>query len=156
MQTTDVKEEVKEEKKVEKKKVPDGFEKEKQLKKEKKVEKSVNSKKSSALAEKSVGNENIDNIADINGSASYVPEPTYPKVSLRNKQEGTVEIIIFIDELGNLLDYKVAKSSGYPKLDEAAMKVIPKARFAPASKGGKNVPSSLNLSFHFDIKKHYN
>jgi protein TonB len=43
---------------------------------------------------------------------------------------GTVEVRYVLDRSGRMLDAKVAVSSGYSLLDEAALKAVKDARFA--------------------------
>jgi protein TonB len=62
------------------------------------------------------------------------PPPSYPGIALRNKYTGTVMIEMRVDESGNVTSAEVQKSSGYPVLDEAALKVVKSRwRFPPGA-----------------------
>jgi TonB family protein len=52
------------------------------------------------------------------------PKPDYPGLAQRNRYQGTVTLEIRVDESGKVTATKVQKSSGYPILDEAAVKVV--------------------------------
>lgn len=82
----------------------------------------------------------------ISRSAPGVPgsglsKPDYPPVSRRLGQEGTVVLSLYILESGRVGEAKVKTSSGFPKLDEAAVTHALRAwRFRPATENGKAVP----------------
>jgi protein TonB len=68
-------------------------------------------------------------------------EPEYPPTSRRLGQEGTVVLLIYVLADGKVGDVKVHKSSGFPKLDEAAVKEARRSwRFIPAKEGNTAVP----------------
>lgn len=68
-------------------------------------------------------------------------EPEYPPTSRRLGQEGTVVLLIYVLETGRVGDVKVHKSSGFPKLDEAAEREARRSwRFIPAKEGATPVP----------------
>lgn len=67
-------------------------------------------------------------------------EPEYPPTSRRLGQEGTVVLLIYVLADGKVGDVKVHKSSGFPKLDEAAVKEAKRSwRFIPAREGNTPV-----------------
>jgi periplasmic protein TonB len=66
------------------------------------------------------------------GDGGTYPKPDYPSISLRNHEEGTVTIELLVDTSGKITSAKVQKSSGFPSLDEAALKVVQRNwRFPP-------------------------
>lgn len=68
-------------------------------------------------------------------------EPEYPPTSRRLGQEGTVVLLIYVLADGKVGDVKVHKSSGFPKLDEAAVREAKRSwRFIPAREGTTPVP----------------
>jgi len=71
------------------------------------------------------------NPATANDTGIY-PAPTYPGFALRNRQQGTVNIEIFVSAEGAVTQALVQKSSGYPTLDEAALEVVQKRWRFPA------------------------
>jgi protein TonB len=67
-------------------------------------------------------------------------EPEYPPTARRLGQEGTVVLLIYVLADGKVGDVKVHKSSGFPKLDEAAVKEARRSwRFIPAKEGNSAV-----------------
>jgi protein TonB len=81
--------------------------------------------------------------------SSGLSKPDYPPVSRRLGQEGTVVLQLYILETGRVGDAKVERTSGFPKLDEAAVAHAKKAwRFKPATENGKAVP----IWFSFRVK----
>jgi protein TonB len=60
------------------------------------------------------------------------PPPDYPGVALRNKYNGKVTVEIKVDAAGTITSVTVSHSSGYPILDQAAVKVVQtKWKFLP-------------------------
>jgi len=62
-------------------------------------------------------------------------EPPYPSFSRLSGEEGTVFVKVSISPYGVVGDALVEKSSGFPRLDEAALKAVRAWRFAPAMQG---------------------
>lgn len=118
--------------------------------------KSKNIKKSelkSELKSAKKGNEGYEKTkAYTNGYASYVPEPRYPLISRRNKEEGSIIFNIEIDNKGNMTAYKIVQSSGYKRLDKEAEKSIKTAKFQPALKNGEPVSSNFDLKITFTLQ----
>lgn len=65
-------------------------------------------------------------------------KPQYPAASYRLGEEGNVTLLLYVDASGAVTDAKVDKSSGYPRLDKAAVEHALKAwRFRPVMVAGK-------------------
>lgn len=79
------------------------------------------------------------------------PKPDYPPEAKRLKQQGVVVIHASIDAQGRLTDFTLAKSSGYPLLDQAALQKFRSYRFAPATEMGLPVASTLNAPIRFSL-----
>jgi periplasmic protein TonB len=62
-------------------------------------------------------------------------EPPYPSFSVLSKEEGTVYVKVSISPYGLVGDAVVEKSSGFARLDEAALKAVRAWQFAPAKRG---------------------
>jgi protein TonB len=58
-----------------------------------------------------------------------------------------------IDAQGMLLDLVIEQSSGYPLLDEAALKAIRKWRFRPGTRNGEAVAGSVVIPVEFQLKR---
>lgn len=75
-----------------------------------------------------------------NPSAGRVFEkPEYPPASLRAGEQGDVTVSVCVDERGRLSNPQIVKSSGFPRLDEATLKGLPRTRMEPA-KGSDGKP----------------
>lgn len=78
-------------------------------------------------------------------------EPTYPAASRRAGEAGTVRLKVLVDERGRTRDVQVALSSGFPRLDEAAIDAAKKWRFVAATDGSKPVMAWTQLAFTFRL-----
>ncbi len=76
---------------------------------------------------------------------------TYPAVSRKRGEEGSVMLAFTVSETGRVGDIQVVKSSGYKRLDTAAVKAIGNAKFTPAFKDGEPIRSELTQSFNFKL-----
>lgn len=86
-------------------------------------------------------------------SAAYLnnPKPSYPALSKRLGEQGTVVVRVLIGVDGTAQQAEISSSSGHPRLDQAALAVVLKWRFVPGKRGGVpeamwfNVPISFVL-----------
>ena len=63
--------------------------------------------------------------------------PPYPRLALRDGIEGTVQLLVLVDETGHVLEVKVERSSGDHQLDTAAREhVLRHWLFQPAQRNG--------------------
>jgi protein TonB len=72
-------------------------------------------------------------------AVQYLEPPVlvYPRLSERNGERGRVMVRFFIDPLGLPQDVQVGASSGFARLDEAAVSAVRKARFKPYTVNGQ-------------------
>jgi periplasmic protein TonB len=76
----------------------------------------------------------------------------YPHDSLKAREQGTVMLLVLVGVDGKVEDIRVEKSSGYARLDRAALAAVKLWSFNPASHGGvaqrawAKVPISFTLS----------
>jgi periplasmic protein TonB len=75
--------------------------------------------------------------------AAYLrnPLPRYPTLSRTLNEQGTVKVSAFIEVDGTASKVQVLTSSGYDRLDEAAVRTIRTWRFVPGKRGG--VPEAM-------------
>jgi protein TonB len=74
------------------------------------------------------------------GRGARITQPEYPPASRRAGEEGTVQLQVLVLESGRAGEVKVARSSGFPKLDEAAIAEVKRNwRFVPGKEDGKPV-----------------
>jgi periplasmic protein TonB len=87
--------------------------------------------------------------------ADYVnrPAPVYPPMSRRLGEQGKVVLRVQIGADGSALKVELQKSSGFDRLDEAAMTAVKKWRFKPGTRNG--VPETMwySLPINFESNK---
>ncbi len=76
----------------------------------------------------------------------------YPAYARRRGMEGVVEVEITVDETGAVTALRVARSSGHPLLDKAALRGLADVRFAPARRNGMAVPHTFRQPVRFVLK----
>lgn len=79
-------------------------------------------------------------------------KPDYPKGARQRGEQGDVTLEIVVSESGCVGDVRVASSSGYSELDEAAVKAVKSARFTPAKRGRQAVSSTARITLTFKLK----
>ncbi|SIS98935.1 outer membrane transport energization protein TonB [Insolitispirillum peregrinum] len=62
--------------------------------------------------------------------------PDYPAASRRLQESGAVVLMFLIGPQGQVLESKIAESSGFERLDEAARVALARCRFQPGTQGG--------------------
>lgn len=82
------------------------------------------------------------------------PEPVYPQASQELGESGKVEMLILVDEHGKAKKVTVTKSSGYPRLDRAAVAAEMAARFQPHLEAGVPVSVSAPHTIIFVPNEH--
>lgn len=80
------------------------------------------------------------------------PPPSYPDMSRRLKEEGKVIVQVVVSTEGRALDVKLQKTSGFDRLDQAAVKAVKRWRFVPAKRGTQAVQSTVNVPVQFSLK----
>ncbi len=77
------------------------------------------------------------------------PQPPYPERSLQLGEEGEVLLSVRVGVNGRALKVTLARSSGFRRLDQAAMDAVARWRFAPARRGGAAAESVLTIPVSF-------
>lgn len=72
----------------------------------------------------------------IDARARQNTPPAYPALSRRRGEEGTVLLAIRIDPHGRVVQAQVAESSGFRRLDEAALTAVRRWHYQPATRAG--------------------
>ncbi len=86
------------------------------------------------------------------GRGANAPKPEYPPASRRAGEAGTVILKAFVKEDGRCTQVEVVKSSGFEKLDEAAVKEVQRSwRFVPGKEDGKPVPMWHTFAVTFKL-----
>lgn len=80
-------------------------------------------------------------------------QPEYPPTSRRLGEEGSVVLQVLVRADGSVQDGKIQKSSGFPRLDEAALKHALRAwRFTPGTEDGAPVTTWHSVKVTFKIE----
>ncbi|MGC7406688.1 energy transducer TonB [Pandoraea pneumonica] len=89
----------------------------------------------------------------IEGLAVKCEEPrvVYPTQSRRVGEEGTVTLRLVIDTRGVVSSANVVKSSGFPRLDQAARTAALAMRCAPPMQNGRAVEAAATKPFNFNL-----
>ena len=93
---------------------------------------------------------------NLSASAVQYLEPLqveYPRLSKRLGETGMVMLRIFIDEAGRVREAQVSRTSGHPRLDDAAMAAVQKARFKPPSENGQALSGYAQVPVEFQLEK---
>lgn len=77
------------------------------------------------------------------------PKPVYPRASQRRGERGRVVLRVLISPEGSVLSADVRQSSGYGRLDEAAIEAMRGARFRPYTENGVAYKALVDIPFDF-------
>lgn len=80
------------------------------------------------------------------------PFPPYPPMSKRMGEQGKVIIRTLIGADGTAQDASVFKSSGFDRLDQAALTTARKWRYVPGKRAGVAEPMWFNVPFTFVLE----
>jgi protein TonB len=87
-------------------------------------------------------------------AAQYVepPVPIYPRASRRAGEAGRVVLRVLVDEAGLPRQVLVHQSSGFARLDDAAIAAVQKARFKPYIDRDQAISSWVLVPLSFDLE----
>jgi protein TonB len=80
-------------------------------------------------------------------------EPVYPPASRRLDEHGVVRLRILVDERGRPRDVQIAKSSGFDRLDEAAVTAVKRWQFSPAMQESRAVTAWTQVNVLFQLNR---
>ena len=85
--------------------------------------------------------------------AAYLdnPPPAYPQSSKRLGETGTVLLRVRVSALGRAESVELERSSGYTRLDRAALDAVRKWKFVPAKQGDQAVPAFVLVPLNFEL-----
>ena len=78
-------------------------------------------------------------------------DPTYPPASRRAGEEGTVRLKVLVDTSGRASNVQVMQSSGFARLDQAAMEAVRKWRFVAATDGTNKIQAYTQVAVTFKL-----
>lgn len=87
-------------------------------------------------------------------NAGYLnnPAPAYPALSRRLGEQGRVVIRVLIDKDGKPQQGDIGQSSGYARLDQAALRAAMDWRYVPGRRDGKPQDMWFNVPIHFALE----
>ena len=81
------------------------------------------------------------------------PRPDYPEEARQKHQEGVVMVSVEVGTDGSGSDVTLARSSGFPLLDAAALQAVRRWRFEPAQVAGLPVSSRVEVPVRFSLAR---
>lgn len=103
------------------------------------------------------GNESIPSTSGAGALASngpaYLrnPAPAYPERARALGQEGTVVLAVAVSSSGKVKELKVKTSSGFPLLDEAAIRAVRNWVFESAAFAGAVIAAEVDIPLRFRL-----
>ncbi len=80
--------------------------------------------------------------------------PPYPIASLRNREQGTVLLEVWVDASGAATQAKVIRGSGHHALDRSAREHVLRAwTFQPALRDGKPIAARVRVPIEFSLER---
>ena len=86
----------------------------------------------------------------VGGIESIIKKINYPSAAQKNKVEGKVYLLVYVNENGGVDDVKVVKGLG-SGCEEEAINVVKKTKFNPGVMKGTNVKTKVSLSIAFKL-----
>ncbi len=90
--------------------------------------------------------------AELSVSCPELARPAYPALSRRLGEEGKLMLQVELDKTGRVSKAKVIESSGYSRLDNAALSAVKTWRCRPATRNGEPVLAVALQPFNFVIE----
>ena len=85
-------------------------------------------------------------------AARSCQQPEYPAASRRNEETGTVQLRFLIGVDGKVMDSMVESSSGYPRLDQAAIRALSQCQFKAGTLDGKPEQSWASMKYVWQLE----
>lgn len=83
--------------------------------------------------------------------ATYNPKPEYPPDARQARQQGVVMVAVEVNSQGEATSVSVARSSGFPALDRAAISAVHRWRFDPKKVAGVPVEGRVEVPIRFQL-----
>ncbi|OBP16534.1 hypothetical protein A5320_03820 [Rheinheimera sp. SA_1] len=81
------------------------------------------------------------------------PAPVYSASARRLRESGTVLVKVWLSAKGEVEDAQIVESSGYVRLDKAALATVNRWRCNAPSRNGQPAPAVALQPFHFDLNR---
>lgn len=79
--------------------------------------------------------------------------PKYPQLSRKKKEQGTVLLKLLVKADGTVGTISVLKSSGFSRLDQAALQAVKHWRFVPAKQQGQSIDFWYEMPMTFALNQ---
>lgn len=90
---------------------------------------------------------------DVHPRAINTIQPDYPATAVDREIEGSVVLLLLIDESGKVKEASVAEAQPEDIFDESALAAFRIARFIPAQKNGRAVKSRVLIRVSYELDK---
>lgn len=93
-------------------------------------------------------------VAPVQYNAAYLnnPRPSYPSMSRRLGEQGKVMLEVQVQADGLPSRVSISKSSGYPRLDNAALDAVKHWKFVPAKRAGIPIAATVIIPMPFVLE----
>ncbi|MBS0356238.1 MAG: energy transducer TonB [Proteobacteria bacterium] len=81
------------------------------------------------------------------------PAPDYPAASRQLREQGSVQLRVFVTADGRAGDIRVHLGSGFERLDQAAIDAVRRWRFVPARQGDGPVAAWVIVPINFTLRR---
>lgn len=82
----------------------------------------------------------------------HAPEPEYPEDAREDEQEGLVVLHVLVSRAGRPARIRVATSSGFRRLDAAAVAGVARWTFAPARRADEDIEAWMEIPVRFRLR----
>jgi len=82
----------------------------------------------------------------------YNPKPAYPPESRAAGEQGAVILRVMVEASGRPGSVSLARSSGFPRLDRAALEAVRRWRFKPATRDGQAFAATVDVPVRFSLR----
>jgi protein TonB len=77
--------------------------------------------------------------------------PMYPKMSRKLKEQGRVILLLLVKADGTVAEVRIQRSSGFGRLDQAALHAVKRWTFIPAKQQGKAIDYWYEMPLNFTL-----
>ena len=91
-------------------------------------------------------------VTDLQAAYLRNPPPQYPQGSRMSKEQGLVLLLVEISSDGEVDDVSVKQTSGYSRLDRAALQAVSGWVFKPTTVAGIPVADKVEVPIRFELK----
>lgn len=90
-------------------------------------------------------------VSDLDARAVTIIPPKYPIESRRRREQGTVVLAVTLDPQGSVASVAISRSSGFDRLDKAALDAVRRWRWSATMRGGEAVAVRGIVEIPFEL-----